>query len=131
MSIRDRQKATDVFNNSEYSFAKKVSFSEAFPIVDDVKVVITRGGHYGINELNKIERFGKEVGEFVDCSNPNCFNGGISVGKILRGMIGSEQSHFSAERISCQGYEGSPKGKVRRRSCTNHFSVSVEITYKS
>jgi len=130
MSSRDREKASDVFRNTDFLFSKKGTFAESFPMIEDIKVIVKRGGHYGVSEWNKEEHYGTNVGEYVDCSNPTCYNGGFSVGNFVRMMIASEQTHFEKEYISCQGYEGSPKGKRRYRSCTNHFAVVIDIKYK-
>lgn len=131
MSSRDREKASDVFRNADFVFSKKVSFAEAFPTIEDIKVVVKRGGHYGVSEWNKEEHYGTNVGEYVDCTNPMCYNGGFSVGHFLRTMVQSKQTHFERDYIGCQGYEGSPKGKRRYRSCTNHFGVTIDIKYKT
>ena len=130
MSTRDREKASDVFQNTDFLFSKKVTFAEAFPTIEDIKVVVKRGGHYGVSEWNKEEHYGMNVGEYVDCSNSTCYNGGFSIGEFVRLMVASNQTHFEKDYISCQGYEGSQKGKRRYRSCTNHFAVVIDIKYK-
>jgi hypothetical protein len=130
MSLRDRQKASDVFGNAEFLFARKVSFSDAFPAIEDLKVVVEHLGYCGVHEWNRVRRYSsKEVGEFVDCTNPLCYNGGFSVGSLIRGMIPEKKTHLEATE-SCQGYEGSPKGRRRYRDCTNVFKVTIDIKYK-
>lgn len=131
MSSQDRQKASDVFRNTDYVFSKKGTFAEAFPMIEDIRVVVKHGGHYGVNDWNREEHYGTNIGEYVDCTNSMCYNGGFSVGNFVRMMVASKQTHFEKDYISCQGYEGSPKGKRRYRSCTNHFGVTIDIKYKS
>lgn len=131
MTKRDREKASDVFRNTEFLFSKKVSFAEAFPAIEDIVVVVTRGGHYGVHEWNKEERYGMNVGEYIDCTNPMCYKGGFSIGNLIRMMEATKQTHLEKAYIGCQGYEGSPKGMRRYRSCTNHFSVMIDVKYKS
>lgn len=131
MSRGDREKASDVFKNTDYLFSKKGTFTDAFPMIEDIKVIVKRGGHYGVSERNKEEHYATNIGEYVDCSNPTCYNGGFSVGNFVRMMVASNQTHFEKEYIACQGYEGSPKGKRHYRSCTNHFAVVIDIKYKA
>lgn len=45
-------------------------------------------------------------------------------------MVSKKQTDLETVAI-CQGYEGSPKGKRRYRSCINSFKVKVHITYKA
>lgn len=131
MSSRDRPKASAIFDKTEFVFSRKASFSEAFPTIADVSIVVTRGGHDGVREWNRVQRFGGNVGEYIDCSNPLCYRGGFSVGDLLRRMVASEQEQLSVGGIACNGYEGSPGGRRRYRSCDNTFSVSIDIKYKS
>ncbi|MCA3027720.1 MAG: hypothetical protein ING66_03890 [Rhodocyclaceae bacterium] len=130
MSNREREKASDVFRNAELLFSKKGTFADAFPTIEDIKVIVKRGGHSGVNEWDKESHYGTNIGEYVDCSNPVCYNGGISVGDFVRSMVAANQVHFEKESIFCQGYEGSPKGKRRYRTCTNHFGIMIDIKYK-
>jgi len=64
-------------------------------------------------------------GEYLDCTNPRCYNGGYAVGQILRFLEGSRQTHFE-DRQRCQGYEGSPKGRKRTGPCDHSFKVIVD-----
>jgi hypothetical protein len=130
MSSRDRQKASDIFKNTDYVFSTKVSFDEAFPMIEDIKVVVEHRGHYGVHEWNRVQHYGKNIGEYVECTNSICYNGGFSVGNLVRIMVASKQTHLEKLEF-CQGYEGSPKGKRRYRSCTNSFNVTIDIKYKS
>ncbi|MBI2656911.1 hypothetical protein HYX03_04170 [Candidatus Woesearchaeota archaeon] len=127
--MRERKKATDVFRESDYLFSKKTPFEQAFSEIKSVIVDVEETG-YGINQWNHKSRYTeKTLGEFINCQNPICYNGGFSVGSILREMIKNKQTTISGKYEGCQGYEGSPKGKRRYRSCINHFKVSVQINY--
>ena len=128
MGRRDRMKASDVFRETDYVFSKKVSFEEAFPEIADLKVVVEEDGH-GVHEWNRTRHYGKGVGEYIDCSNSLCYNGGFSLGNILREMVRNRETHKETTEI-CQGYEGSPKGQRRYRSCLNHFKITVDIVFK-
>lgn len=129
MSRDKRMKASDVFQESEYLFVQKTSFDEAFPQISEVSVEVTQTGRGVSQLLNKLTYTKQSLGEFINCSNPLCYNGGFSIGSILREMVNNKQSDLSTTR-SCQGYEGSPKGRHRWGPCMNNFSVKVHIDYK-
>ena len=68
------------------------------------------------------------LGEYIDCSNRLCYGGGFSIGQVLREMVDGKQTHRETTR-GCRGYEGSPKGRRRYRSCVNHWKITVDIEY--
>ena len=128
MSINNREKASDVFNSTNYMFASKVSFSEAFPQIKNIRVEVEEDGE-GIYELSRKRIYSKEnMGEFINCSNPQCYNGGFRIGDIIRNIVENKSGEHETDRY-CQGYEGSPKGKKRYGSCFNKFNIKVQITY--
>ncbi len=127
--MTDRKKAQDIFNESEFLFSRKTSFTEAFPEIEDIQVEVKFTGA-GIRSWNQTRHLTKEsLGEFVNCQNPVCYGGGFSIGEIVREMVRSRKEKFEASR-GCRGYEGSPKGRRRYRSCINSFDVKVQIKYK-
>jgi hypothetical protein len=129
MSRRERDKASDIFRKTDFVFSKKVSFEEAYPMIEDINIKVEHLGHYGVGEWNKVQHF-KRTGEYFDCTNSSCYGGGFSVGNLLRNMVGARGTHLEAHEF-CKGYEGSPKGKRRYRSCTNSWNVTIDIKYKS
>lgn len=125
----ERQKASDVFRESNFLFSQKTDFEHAFPEIKSVVVDVEERG-YGIHQWNTKSRYTeKTLGEHINCHNPICYNGGFSIGSILREMVRTKQTALSKKYEGCQGYEGSPKGKRRYRSCINHFDLSVQIVY--
>jgi len=131
MSKRDRrQKASDVFRESEFVFVQKVSFEEAFPEIKDLTVEVEESGH-GVSEWNRKRTYRKQYfpGEYIDCSNPLCYNGGFSIGSILREMVRNRQTELETSKL-CQGNEGSPKGRRIYRKCMNFFKIKVSIKYR-
>jgi len=126
-----RQKASDVFRESEFVFVSKTdSFDKAFPEIEDVKVEVTESGE-GLTQFNRERIYSKRTlrGEYIDCHNPMCYNGGFDIGEIIRDMIRNKQAELVTYK-TCQGYEGSPKGRRRYRSCVNSFNIKVTIKYK-
>lgn len=129
MGPHDRKKAADVFNATDFAFAEKTTFEKAFPSIDDIKVEVTETGD-GVKEWNSCRTYGKfSVGEYINCSNKFCYNGGFCLGDIIRYMIEGNLTEYETSKY-CQGYEGSPKGRKRYRSCLNHFDIKINIKYK-
>ena len=90
MSKRDyRPKASEVFREAHFVFAEKTTFAKAFPTIRSARVEVTQSrdpvwrkmemGPAIYNETN--------LGEYVDCQNSLCYNGGVSVGRMLRDMV--------------------------------------------
>lgn len=133
MGIRDRKKASDVFRESKYLFVKKVPFKEAFPEITDLEIRCKETGNLRYSFENERQHYysiENEPGEYIDCSNPFCYNGGFSIGRIIRGMVRNRETKQEGSEI-CQGYEGSPKGRRKYRDCLNFFQYTVIIKYKN
>jgi hypothetical protein len=82
---------------------------------------------WGHNE--RVRVFGKDnLPEYVNCSNPICHGGGISISEIIRNVI-QERKEDDEVRKKCPGYEGSPKGRRKYKSCVHTFKVKVHIKY--
>lgn len=131
MYKRDRrQKASDVFRETEFVFGKKASFDEAFPEIEDLTVEVEEFGE-GTTKWNRERVYRKQrfPGEYIDCHNPLCYNGGFSIGEILREMVANRQTELYTSKL-CQGNEGSPKGRRIHKKCMNGFHVKVSIKYK-
>lgn len=126
---RDRvMKASDVSAKSQPAFGRKVSFQEAFPTIKEVTVNVEESNIYG--RSGSYGYTSKDIGEYIDCSNSRCYNGGFSIGSILRTMVSKKEIDFETETIFCKGYEGSSKGRRRYRSCDHRFKAKVHIDYK-
>jgi hypothetical protein len=103
------------------------SFADAFPSVK-----------HAIIEVEEVEPTQTEtrhltemtVSEYVNCSNPFCYNGGVRVGSLIRELVRKGQSEGTVTSM-CRGYEGSPKGRRKDRDCTHIFTVHVLLKYKS
>jgi len=126
MNARVRKKASDVFRETEFLLAEKVPFSKALPQIKDIVIEITESNGFQKSE----RRYQKSnfPGEYVDCSNTLCYNGGIQIGSMVRDMVLANKTVSKISR-SCQGYEGSPKGRRRYRPCIHFFWVEITIEY--
>jgi hypothetical protein len=125
-----RKKAQDVLNESNLVFARKATFAEAFPEIDEIRVVVTESGEGVYRDMNKRSYDKRTVSEFVNCSNPLCYNGGVRLGSIIHEMNIKKET-YKEDHFKCQGYEGSPKGRRVYRDCFNFFTVSIDIQYKN
>ncbi|MBW2559921.1 MAG: hypothetical protein JRE40_03580 [Deltaproteobacteria bacterium] len=134
MSSRDREEALDVFRNTNFTFSENGSFAEIFPSIKDIEVVVKRSVNHDIAKLSTevdCEHYGKNVVEYIDCTNPMCCKGGLSVSNLIQKMVASNQTHLQKDYMPCLGYEGSVKGIGRHHRCTNYFGVRIAIKYKS
>jgi len=133
---KDRLKASDVYNNTNYIFSKKVSFNEAYPMIEDITVKVEEYNSFslmpdnsrGLYPHKRFYNITNPPGEFVNCSNTICYNGGFALGDILREMV-SKKETVREDTAGCQGYEGSPKGRRRYRSCIHRFDYKIIIKY--
>lgn len=125
-----RQKASDVFRETNFIFSEKGSFDEAFPEIEDLTVEVEKSGE-GVKEWNhkSVYRMQNFPGEYINCNNPLCYNGGFAIGSILREMVRNKQLELETSKF-CIGNEGSPKGRIIYRKCLNSFNVKVTIKYK-
>jgi len=64
----------------------------------------------------------------INCSNPRCQEGGVSINELIKDAI-KERKEFAEAKKKCSGYEGSPKGRIKRKSCIHAFEVTVHIRY--
>lgn len=128
MGINDREKASDIFNQTEY-LVPKTTFEKAFPQIEHIRVEVIESGE-GINDWNEKRTYSKhDMGEYINCHNKRCYNGGFSIGQIIRQMIYENKTELETTEF-CQGYEGSPKGRKKYQDCMNYFEIKVGIKYK-
>lgn len=130
MSKRERrQKASDVFANTNFLLGQKGSFAQAFPEIKALKVRYTEHGETGFRgeELRSLSE--DTAGEFIDCSNGRCYDGGFALADEIRFMI-SRRATSGEFFKTCRGNEASPKGRRVYGSCMNYFKGQIEIEYK-
>lgn len=132
MSKKHRKKASEIFRETDYPFSHKVSFKKAFPQIKAAIVKVEETGNLGLGlcfESVKAASFNEQsLGEYIDCSNPACRNGGFSIGEIFREMEREKKTRFETLE-GCIGFEGSPRFKENQHQCLNHFNVTVDVEY--
>jgi hypothetical protein len=136
MTRQKKMKASDVYHETEHSFASKTSFEKTFPQIEQlsIEVVETEGiKHVDFSAFDKIKHrhiHTKESlpGEIIDCRNPNCREGGLLFSSILLKMIAEKLTEFQGTE-TCRGYEGSPKDLKSQSACSHQFHFKVKIKY--
>ncbi len=131
MGRNDREKLTDRINSSNYVFSRKVnSFEEAYPTVVSLRVEVTERdvGLGGSSQSWTLTE--KNFNHALNCSNPRCYGGGVEIGWIIHDMARDRRTDLE-ETKKCQGYEGSPKGMKRYRSCLHSFHIRAHVEYKN
>ncbi len=125
------EKASDVFAESTSHFGKKVPFEEAFPQVAAMEVEVTEQGN-GVPRGAAIRHYSlaNNPGEYVNCHNPLCHNGGFSLGEVLREMVERRETVREVHR-PCQGNETSPGGGRVYQECASLFKITVHLSYRS
>lgn len=128
------QKASDVFNATDWLLGPPVSFAKAFPRIATLRVRSKSSGYYHTPRVGIVDDGARihtetSAGEYIDCRNPLCWNGGFRLGEQLRFMEQAGDTHREWT-ATCQGWEGSPKGRRRDRPCDEYWTVVVDVTYR-
>ena len=112
---------------SQPFLAKRTSFSEAYPTVESAVVRYVEsdfGSDYPPDAWNLISS-----GPRMSCKNDRCNRGGYNFEQMLYFMVsqGEEAKDF---QISCNGDEGSPKGRRLGKECLMSIEGSITVRYK-
>lgn len=126
--MKGRKKAQDIFMETNFVFGTKTTFEKAFPEIKNIDVEVIETGD-GTNNGSRTSHYGKiNIKEYVNCSNPMCYNGGFRLGEIIRDMVYKKEIERDGS-IMCQGNEGSHKSRSIYTKCLNHFSYKIQIEY--
>lgn len=132
MPIKRHKKASEVFESGRFTFCQPgLSFEERYPTIEDVTVKIKEtGSKLYFGRVPSVERTypKNSFGEFIDCSNPKCYGGGFSIGRILNDMVRNNKTHLETSEF-CMGCEASPKLR-RWYPCDHYFKIKVDLKYK-
>lgn len=124
-----RKKAQDVFNDSEFLLGTKTTFRKTFPEIKVITVEIEETGEGVYHSYQPLHFDKKSIGEFINCSNPLCYNGGFRIGRIICDMV-SEKETDKEDSAFCQGNQGSPQGRKTYKKCLNCFDYKIHIKYR-
>lgn len=126
--MKESKKAQDVFNETNFVFATKTTFEKAFPEIKNINFEVRENGKGTYNNGRTSHYCKIDISEYVNCSNPICYNGGFSIGAIIREMVYKKETDREGSTM-CQGNEGSPNGRKIYRKCWNDFSYKIQIEY--
>jgi hypothetical protein len=100
------------------------------PNVKEITVEVDEYGYGTKHYLSApTRRVYHQIIERVDCSNPQCFGGGILIGSFVQGMIREQRAEGEISDL-CRGYEGSAKGRRKTRKCINTFNIKVRLSFE-
>lgn len=123
---KERDKAQEVFDKSVPVFGSKGPFSEAYPEIETVQIEVEEYNFQG--HFKTHHRSENNVSEFVNCSNPMCYGGGVCVGfDVIGYMVAKKLTEYEGEKVSCGRREGTSS---RDRRCLHSFKVRAKIKYK-
>jgi hypothetical protein len=130
MGREDREKLTDVISKSQFLFSKKVdTFHEAYPTIAKLHVEVSEKELGSSGLARRLTFTEQHFQHAVNCSNPVCYRGGVQVGWLIHDMVRNKETDRE-ETKSCEGYEGSPKGRKRYRTCLHRFTVKAHVDYR-
>jgi hypothetical protein len=68
------------------------------------------------------------IRELIPCHNPLCFDGGFSLGDLLRELVNNKQEEFIGTSF-CTGREGDPEESKDRPSCATRYDVEILLRF--
>jgi hypothetical protein len=116
-------------------------FHDVFPGVEsagveyaesgDFETTTRRAAPYRQGDRERPRQFHsiRHGGGLIRCSNPLCRRGGYEFDLILSDMDRSKETERKGS-MSCQGDEGSPKGRRRGSPCENKIEYTLSVRYK-
>ncbi|WP_286355037.1 hypothetical protein [Geothrix oryzae] len=130
MSRETREKLSDIINKTEYVFAQKASsFDQAYPSISKLRIDIIEKDFGHAEPISHRVYTETSFRHAVNCSASICYGGGVELGWILHDMVAGRVTDWSDTK-RCEGYEGSPKGKKKYRSCLHMFEIKIHVDFK-
>jgi hypothetical protein len=104
-----------------------VSFHVAYPTVESATVRFTETD---FGDDPKVMYWNLTDGPRIPCRNAACQRGGYNVEYLVGEMI-RNQIECKTIDMSCNGDEGSPKGRKIGRSCDMSMEGTINVKYKT
>lgn len=98
--------------------------NDAFPGIDKIDITIEQDpyGYYCQHEWQRVSRYTKaSLPRHLQCINPKCQQGGLDLQSFV---LFNENGEFD---FSCNGHEGSPKGRRKGDPCDNRIKIKLTI----
>jgi len=106
---------------------ERVTFAQAFPTVEDVRVEWNETGRGADGKPHRFTREYFQAG-VIACSNPLCDGGGVDTTSLIRDMARERKADAEHFRV-CRGAEKA--GRRTRGPCNNSFDITIHIDYKT
>jgi hypothetical protein len=132
---KHHMKLSDVEAQTNYLIPRVAStFAKAYPNVETIIVELRPSGEgfepFG-NDRECLYVYTKDsMVSIINCRNPRCYGGGLNLDYLIRWAVVEAKQHEYETVMSCQGYEGSPKGRRKDGPCDTRFRIKVSVTYK-
>lgn len=103
-------------------------FESEFASIDDAIIQFTESD-YGNNPKSGVWSL-RNNGPVMACGNPKCQRGGYNLATEVRNMISANMSEREI-RLSCNGDEGSPKGRRVGRECMQRLKAKITLKFNA
>jgi hypothetical protein len=69
------------------------------------------------------------IRELIPCHNPQCFDGGLSFGDLLRELARDRQENYIGTAF-CTGREGDPEMPGPHPSCQTRYEIEISLRFR-
>ena len=109
-------------------FGSSDKFESEFPTIEDAVIRFT-GSDFGNSPRTGVWSL-RNNGPVMSCGNPRCQRGGYNLAGEVHNMIyaGTNEREI---RLSCNGDEGSPKGRRPGRECLQRLEAKFTLKFKA
>lgn len=130
MSIRKREKWSDVLRQPPDPLRARTTWGDARPQIERMRLEVRQGkGILAERAEPELITETSSYRQYVDCRNKMCVRGGVHIADIVGRAVVTGQPVID-ESAYCCGYEGSPKGSKRYKGCLFRFIVQGTTTYR-
>lgn len=106
------------------------SLREAYPEIDTLAFVAVEIGDLPREKDRRDVRYSAaNIPGAVPCGNPRCQQGGYDLNGVLAGLTASGETSYEFD-WSCNGHEGTPKGRRIGNPCMNLIKGTIMISYR-
>lgn len=109
-------------------FGTSTKFESEFPTIEDAIIRFTESDFGNDPKMGAWSL--RSNGPVMSCGNPRCQRGGYNFANEVHNMIYADVSEREI-RLSCNGDEGSPKGRKLGRECLQRLEGKITLKIKA